>query len=451
MESQDILITIVYSLLILFVGAIIQILKSQDRRYRFFILALFLKIVGAISFASIYKFYYGYGDTFGYFNYSVVLTDLLKENPKRGLEILFYFKSDVGQEVMGEYGGMNRIVGWQNTFLIVKLGALVNLLSFSNFFGSTILFSLFSFIGMWIGYLSITKHFTKASLIDKTAAAFFFIPSVFFWGSGVMKDSVVLGFLGILIYTLKPFGRLRIPGPLSLILILISGYIIFTVKAYVIFCLVPALALWYYLSARARMTNVVLRNIVAPILLLLLFSGAILSIALLGQFTEKFQLDQAFETAKIYQDYHYTGESAVGEASGYALPDYGNQVANAVLNIPAAINVTLFRPYPWEISSAVVSFAALESLVLLLFSLRILFKKGFKRIMRFLGEEPFLWFILAYILLFSYIIGFSSYNFGALVRYKIQCLPFFIFLLFYVDELLLDKSKLRLKTAFRKT
>ncbi len=447
MESQDILIVSVYFLFFLLIGTVIQLFKSGDLRYKYFLPALTLKLIGGLSFALIYKYYYGYGDTFAYYSNSLKLTEILLTKPGKGLDFLFYFSRDVGSYVAGEMGGINRIINGQNTFLVVKFAAVANLLSFSNFMASTIIFSVLSFSGMWVGYLAICKKFNKPKMIRWAAIAFFFVPSVFFWGSGLMKDSIVIGFLGILIYALMPIGNLRFPGIKRLLLIIVAGYVILVLKAYVVFCLVPALAYWLYLKTRSSIKNIILKAVVAPLFLATLFAGVIFSVSILGDFTDKYRVDQVLETAKIYQDYHSVEEAQAGRGSSYTLPDYGNDILNAVANIPTAINVTLYRPYPWEISSAVVAFAALESLLLFFFSIHLIFRKGLFRIYRFLQQEPFLFFILLFTLLFSYVIGFSSYNFGALVRYKIQCIPLYIFMLFAIKELLPDKKLVRKATG----
>lgn len=443
MENQDILISSVYFLLFFLSGVVIQLFKGKDTRYRYFLPALSLKLIGGLSFALIYKYYYGYGDTFAYYYNSLPLTEILLENPRRGFEILFYFKNDVGTYVAGDFGGLNRIINGHDTFLVVKIVALVNLLSFSNFFGSTLIFSVLSFVGMWVGYLSICRIFRGHNIILSANIALFFIPSIFFWGSGLMKDTLVIGFLGLILYSIRPFGDLKMPSFLKIIILLVSGYIVFIVKAYVIFCLVPAFAYWIFIKSKSKLKNFVLRNIIAPIFLVFLFVGVIFSVNFLGEFSQKFRIDKAFDTAKVYQNYHYTGESSEGRRSSYTLPNYGNDIANAVLNIPAAVNVTLFRPYPWEVSSPVVALAALESLIVFVFFLRLLFKKGLVRIVRFCKQVPVLLYFLTFTLLFSYVIGFSSYNFGALVRYKIQCMPFFIFTLLAIDQLLPNKPSIK--------
>ena len=41
------------------------------------------------------------------------------------------------------------------------------------------------------------------------------------------------------------------------------------------------------------------------------------------------------------------------------------------------------------------------------------------------GKDPNLMFFLIFSLIFAFAVGITSYNFGALSRYKIPCLPFY--------------------------
>jgi len=136
-------------------------------------------------------------------------------------------------------------------------------------------------------------------------------------------------------------------------------------------------------------------------------------------FFRKFNIESAFETAKVYQDYHLE-ESSSG--SSYRLLEFDNPIATYLLNIPGAINVTFFRPYIWEINSAAMALSALESLFVLGLFLLVLRRGGFKTNYRILKSDLVLMGLLIFSLLMAYIVGFATYNFGTLVRYKIPCL-----------------------------
>lgn len=90
---------------------------------------------------------------------------------------------------------------------------------------------------------------------------------------------------------------------------------------------------------------------------------------------------------------------------------------------PQAVVVTLFRPFPWEARKVIVALSALEALLFLYLTLRVLIKKGTKFFS--LLKDPNLVFFLIFSLIFAFAVGISAYNFGTLSRYKIPCMPFY--------------------------
>jgi len=59
---------------------------------------------------------------------------------------------------------------------------------------TVMLLALVSFGGVWRMYQIFIMEFPK--LERPLAYTFFFLPSVFFWGSGILKDSITLSALG---------------------------------------------------------------------------------------------------------------------------------------------------------------------------------------------------------------------------------------------------------------
>jgi ABC-type Fe3+ transport system permease subunit len=96
---------------------------------------------------------------------------------------------------------------------------------------------------------------------------------------------------------------------------------------------------------------------------------------------------------------------------------------------PAGVVVTLFRPFPWEVKKVIVALSALEAIIFLAGTLIVFFRNGFWGFFRKIFSDPNLTFFLSFSLIFAFAVGVSSYNFGALSRYKIPCLPFYAALL----------------------
>ena len=91
--------------------------------------------------------------------------------------------------------------------------------------------------------------------------------------------------------------------------------------------------------------------------------------------------------------------------------------------------------------------AAIEGVVSLFFTIRLLYKCGFIRFTKLIFSNPEVQFCMIFSVAFAFAVGFTSFNFGSLVRYKIPLMPFYFIALF----ILADKDKTDLEnTATRK-
>jgi hypothetical protein len=91
---------------------------------------------------------------------------------------------------------------------------------------------------------------------------------------------------------------------------------------------------------------------------------------------------------------------------------------------PAAVVVSLFRPFVWEAKNVMALLSALEALVFLFFTVMVIIRHKAK-LVSIVSKDPTLTFCLVFSVIFAFAVGISSYNFGALSRYKIPCLPFY--------------------------
>ena len=142
----------------------------------------------------------------------------------------------------------------------------------------------------------------------------------------------------------------------------------------------------------------------------------------------KFAIGRMLETASVTQkdlkqDYY--------EGSSFDIGDFEPTVAGMATKVPAAMAVGLFRPYIWEARKLVIFISGLENLTYLLTVVFLLFRifGNVKRFFRILNDHPILSFLLCYTLFFSIMVGLSTSNFGALVRFKIPFMSCYISLL----------------------
>jgi hypothetical protein len=131
--------------------------------------------------------------------------------------------------------------------------------------------------------------------------------------------------------------------------------------------------------------------------------------------------------AQGFQSWH---GSLGGSSYDLGIEDYST--GSLIRAIPLGINVTFFRPYLWEAHSFFQLITALQSLFFTYYTLKTIFRAGFS-LLGTLATDPLMLFSLPFSLLYGFVAGFTSYNFGALDRYKIPALPFFMITLVLVN------------------
>ena len=67
-------------------------------------------------------------------------------------------------------------------------------------------------------------------------------------------------------------------------------------------------------------------------------------------------------------------------------------------------------------------------------TIRLLYKAGFIRFLKIILTNPEVQFCLIFSLIFAFAVGFTSYNFGTLARYKIPLMPFYFIALFIIAD-----------------
>ncbi|MEQ9413735.1 MAG: hypothetical protein RIF39_07885, partial [Cyclobacteriaceae bacterium] len=327
----------------------------------------------------------------------------------------------------------SRIVFYSDpsSFFVVRVASIFDILTFSSYAATAVLFSVLSFAGMWALFITFYKQYEH--LHAPIAFATLFIPSVVFWGSGIMKDTVTISALGFLTYSVYKLLIRKQYSFTSIFFMLLSAWIIFSIKKYILLCFLPAVLLWVYSSRIKRIKSTVLRILIVPVMLFVLVLSSYYSVVLVGENDSRYSVDRIAKTAQItaYDIGFYTGRDA---GSGYNLGDLDGTFDGMVRLMPAAINVSLFRPYPWEIRNPLMLLSAMESAALLGITIYLLLRFRL-RILKGVFN-PSILFCLAFSLTFAFAVGVSTFNFGTLTRYKIPLLPFYVMSIF----LLLDYS-----------
>jgi hypothetical protein len=431
-ELRDFLVTPLL-LIIIYAGAwLICPYVTDPITKRYFFSGLTVRIIGAVALGIIYQFYYGGGDTFTYHTHgSRIIWGAFSDSIESGFKILF---SD-GHPDPSIYKYSEKIYFYRDpaSFFIVRLAAFFDLLTYSSYSATAIIFSIIGFIGSWMFFLTFYHQFPH--LHRPLAWASLFIPSVIFWGSGLLKDTITLACLGIATFQISKIFIQKKFGIPSLLLLIISLLIIFTVKKFILQAFLPSAIIWIFATRWGSVRSTLVRVLVFP--------GLILTIALLswyaavkvGEGDDRYALDKIAKTARVtaYDIRYWSGRAA---GSGYSLGELDDSFTGLLRLAPQAVNVSLFRPYLWEVNNPLMLMSAIESFILLLFCLLILVRSRLR--LRAVYTNPTVLFCLVFSIVYAFAVGVSTFNFGTLARYKIAMLPFLLtalVLLYYSKSL----------------
>jgi hypothetical protein len=138
----------------------------------------------------------------------------------------------------------------------------------------------------------------------------------------------------------------------------------------------------------------------------------------------KYSIDKIASTANSTRRW-ISHMSEVDAGSAYDLGAFSPNIGGMLSKFPQAVNVSLFRPYIWEARKPIVFLSALEALLFLFLTIKLILTLGLKKVLNTIRTEPSIQFCFIFSLIFAFAVGITSYNFGALSRYKIPGLPFY--------------------------
>jgi hypothetical protein len=210
----------------------------------------------------------------------------------------------------------------------------------TTYLPTAVIFAALSFIGVWKLYIVFTKLYPRLS--KQLAYAVLFIPSVVFWGSGFLKDTVTLSCMGwvthffyIIFYENKKIVA-------NSIFALIFLYIIYIIKSYIVMAFLPAILLWGVglLSYKIKDTRLIL------FVRYFLYASAIGGIFVVGGKLEaemfgEYNIESVASKSFVTRDYLFR-ISNEQDGSGYTLGDFDPTILGMLQQAPAGVNVTLF-------------------------------------------------------------------------------------------------------------
>jgi hypothetical protein len=430
----DLLLVPIYLIVIYLISSRIVSNNKKIIDYKFFQKGLFLKFLGVLLFCVLYLFYYGGGDTINYFKGVQSLVFLLIETPEYGVQGIFNY--GIGSkywDVYNESTGKPPYYMWKdpNTFSVCRFTAFLYILGSGRFLITSLLTAAFSYIGIW----KIYRLFNMLYPGNQKALAYLilFLPSLLFWGGGIMKDSFVLGATCWITYNFFKVFIERKKVFLNVLFLSMNLLIIINLKAYVVASLIPGMVIWTNNAYLKRIKNRMIKTIIFP---LFIVGFGFIGFYSFNNVSEQMgvygNVDSAILQAQVIQD-DLLRNDQYGN-NNYDIGKLDGSVSNLLSLAPLAVFTALFRPLLWEIGSPTMIISAVENTILLIVLLFFLTTVGPFQLFKRIISEPFLMYCLIFSLIFAFGVGIAGTNFGALVRYKIPLMPFFLSSLYIIRK-----------------
>lgn len=411
MEASDVFIAIAYLGLLSFIIAKSKFFRIPFAKKSLSLILWAVKVMATLSFLLIYSLYEPYqkgNDSRVYFSDGLVLHETAKTNPDAFLRIMFGKEYSQDEKIISKMNYWNRsydsVVPNDNR-TIIRINVLMHFVSFGNYMVHLLLMSFFSFIGLMALYKSVVLMNNKQKWISIIPV--FLIPSTIFWSSGNIKEPILVFALGMSVwYFFKTMSYFKIS---RLLLFLAYMILLFTIKSYVLFLLIPIM-MGYLISKRTNKIPV-----------WAVYSLSYLFMISLGLLVAYIKPSYSFVHLIYTKNLDFINMvNTFHSGSTFAIPNLESSFVDIMLNTPLAIFNALSRPWMWEADIWPKLLAAIENVFLILAMAYLIYKIDFRKSIR----HSFFWFCLIFAISLLALSGLVTPNMGALVRYKSPALPF---------------------------
>jgi hypothetical protein len=443
MDIYDLLIPPFYLIVILFMAHKYK-LKHQKKNkiYSNFIPGLLVKMLGAISLGLVYYFYYGGGDTVNYFQTASALSELMVNDFDNFIYVYFGSPNISERYLMGSNVEFTYWVGDTYAFFVSKCFTPIVFITGKSYMASAIIVASICYLGVWRLYLVFINEFPH--LHKQLRIPILYMPSVIFWGSGLMKDSITFSAACLYVHGFYWFFIKKKKNPSFFGAILLGSTLLLSIKPYILFALFPGSIIWVVAMRVTKIKNTFLRVMLAPAIIAI--GGIIILVVMqyiggsLGDYSADKIIDKAAVSQKDLKQSYYGGNS-------FDIGDYEPTVLGILSVSHKAIFATLFRPTVLDVKNVVMFLSAVENTFILFFCIYLLIKLNFFDFFRLIRAHPLVLFSFIFSIFFAVSVGVSIANFGTLVRLKIPCIPFFMASLVIInsmrDERVMAKEKLK--------
>lgn len=410
---MQLILSLVYLLAFGFVIRFLPFFQNlKGLSWRLLLIFFYLKVFSGVSLIFIYTWYYdlSIADFHKFFLDGNIMFSALKDNPVDYLRML----TGIGIHGGGTEPYLDAMSSWYRPWetpvyndnrLVVRFNALVRLFSFGYIHVHNIFMNFLSFLGL-VALYKFFVHYIHPSKIQWLPWGVFLFPGLLFWGSGILKEGLMIFAFGTWVYFCdKLIKKISYPSMFALV---ISGFILVLLKPYNLIFFLP-LQIGFYLGLHK---NVWKKQFIYSLLIL-----GIVSLGLIVSYVFP-QYNVLEIIARKQNDFvNFTAEQGAGSLihTRYIQP----KLWDMILFFPRGLFYVLTRPHIFEVYSPVVLMAAIENLLILFMTLYIVIKPERSGL-----KNPLVYLSLWFVILVLGFIGLVTPLHGAFVRYKILALPF---------------------------
>ncbi|OLY91961.1 hypothetical protein SAMN05444008_106264 [Cnuella takakiae] len=347
------------------------------------------------------------GDTWSYHRDGLVETGMLRNDPLSFVSTLFETGNAAG------YGGFfsTRHSWWNNldANTIPKLLGICNLFTGSNYYINVVLVNALLLTG------PILLYRLGRNLLPQVPAYLIYppllLPSFLFWTSGIHKEGFLVIALALILYTVWKWENTRKLSLQTLGAFATGLLVVIALRNFLLLPIGAALLGWA-ITVRFRLKPAIG------------FGATLLVLALLFFIVPRFI--PALNFPELLADRQVAFLNKHG-ASRIDMAVLEPTAAAYLQQLPRALAIGLFRPFPSDSYNWGTALAAMEGLLLVaatLWAAACMRKR--------VSQTPTIWFIAILVLLIALIIGYTIPFLGAVVRYRSIVLPLYLFCCLYL-------------------
>lgn len=390
-----------------------------------------IKVIGTIAF-TIFNVYLSPGDSFGLYHneganiYHLILRDF------SNIKLLFSKGENFDESLLKNIYNAGYFKA-ENNYLVTRMVALFSFFTFGKYLLTNLVFSMIAFTGIWKLYKFFYAQYPH--LHKKLAIAILYLPTFVFWSSGILKDTICIAALGWITYAIYELFYWNKHLFKNSFILLIFGYLLVILKVYILISYVPFFMLFIIMKNVQTVNSKFVKYLLAPVLILMSLVGFSKVLSSFGDELGQYAVKDITKSIKTYNKaWDQQAKDGIGDSNFSLGIEYDGSISGLIKLIPAATTATLFRPFIWESRKPSTLLSSIESLLMMLFTIYIIWKAKPIPFFQIILKDPLIFYCFIFSVVFALFVGATTRNFGTLVRYKIPCMPFYVISLFLIYE-----------------